>query len=278
MNSKTDSKMSETNAISPQPGRSFANRVQRVTTDEPFHWLAAGWSDFRAALGASVGYGLIFVVAGLVLTGSLLATDLIYLFFPLATGFMLVGPLLTIGFYAISRDLERGEPPSFTRAMLALRSNPAPLFYVGLALLYLFLLWMRLEQLVFALSFPTTVGLDLRSLVDATLFTPGGQMFMAISLPMGAVIAALTFTGGAFSLPLLLDRPVGMVEAVATSWTAVVTNLPAMAVWAVMLVLLTAAGMGAGFIGLAVTLPLAGHATWHAYRAVIRPDRSEPGG
>jgi uncharacterized membrane protein len=79
----------------------------------------------------------------------------------------------------------------------------------------------------------------------------------------------LTFAAGAFALPLLLDRQAGMVEAVATSWTAVMTNLPAMAVWAAMLVLLTAAGMAAAIVGLAVTLPLAGHATWHAYRAVV---------
>jgi uncharacterized membrane protein len=44
-----------------------------------------------------------------------------------------------------------------------------------------------------------------------------------------------------------------------------------MAVWAAMLVVLTVAGMAIGFVGLVVTLPLAGHATWHAYRAVIRP-------
>ncbi len=266
--------MSESHVISPQPHRPFADRVRQVSTEEPFRWLAAGWSDFRAAFGASLAYGLIFVVAGLVLTAALFVADMMYLFFPLAAGFMLIGPALTTGFYAISRDLEQKKAPSFAGAVLAFRVNPGPLSYVGLALLCLLLLWLRLAQLVFALSFPSTVGPDLQSLVDAAFFTPDGQVFVAISLAMGAVIAALTFAGGAFSLPLLIDRPVGMVEAVATSWTAVMMNLPAMAVWAVTLVLLTAAGMAAGIIGLALTLPLAGHATWHAYRAVIRPDEA----
>jgi uncharacterized membrane protein len=102
--------------------------------------------------------------------------------------------------------------------------------------------------------------MDLASLVDATLFSEGGRLFVAISVIIGAIVAALAFAGGAFALPLLLDRPIGMVEAVPTSWTAVTMNLPAMAVWAVVLVVLTA-GMGAGLVGLAVTLPLAGHAT-----------------
>ena len=83
-------------------------------------------------------------------------------------------------------------------------------------------------------------------------------------------MATLAFTLGAFSLPLLLDRKVGIFEALVTSAVAVVLNARAMAVWAALIVLFTGAGLAAGYIGLAVTLPLIGHATWHAYRAVIR--------
>jgi len=264
--------MSDSQVAPSAPRRPFADRVRQVTTDEPFRWLAAGWADFRRAPGVDIAYGLIFVAAGLALAAALAAANMIYLFVPLAAGFMLVGPAATLGFYAVSRDLERGARPSLGRALLAFRVNPAPLFYIGLALLYLLLLWVRLAQLAYALSFTGTLGTDLRSVLDATLFTGDGRAFLAISVVMGAVMAALTFAGGAFALPLVLDRPVGMVEAVATSWTAAMASVPAMLVWAVMLVLLTAAGMAAGFVGLAVTLPLAGHATWHAYRAVIRPE------
>jgi uncharacterized membrane protein len=104
------------------------------------------------------------------------------------------------------------------------------MLYVRLALLSLFMVWLRRAQLVLAMTFPSTIGPD---------------------------------------APLLLDRPVGMAEAVARSWTPAATNGPAMAVWAVLLVALTTAGMAEGFV--AVTLPLAGYATWRAYRAVIDP-------
>jgi uncharacterized membrane protein len=263
--------MAQTDVASAYPVRPFAGRVVPVAVGAPLTWLAAGWRDLWASPGASLAYGMIFVLAGMVLTVALLAVNMIYLFVPLATGFLLVGPAATLGFYAISRDLEAGRQPTFAGALLAYRSNPGPMLYVGFALLSLFLVWLRLSQLVFALTFPSAIGFDAQSLVHATLFTGDGQIFLAITLAMGAVMAALAFAGAAFALPLLLDRPVGMVEAVATSWTAVVMNLPAMVVWAVLLVVLTAAGMAVGFIGLAVTLPLAGHATWHAYRAVIRP-------
>src|SRR5690242_16709099 len=117
-------KMSESRAISSPSGRPFAARVRHVTTDEPIRWLAAGWSDFRAAAGASFAYGFVFVAAGVVLAAALLAANMMYLFLPFATGFMIVGPALTIGFYAISRDLERAQTPSFARAVLAFQANP----------------------------------------------------------------------------------------------------------------------------------------------------------
>jgi len=262
--------MSDAEASAPLPAQPFAARIRPIATDEPFRWLAAGWNDFRRASVVSLSYGLVFVAIGLALTGALFAADMVYLFLPLATGFMLIGPALTIGFYAISRDLADGRAPGLGRAIAAFRANPGPLFSLGLVLLILFVLWMRFSALAFALAFPLRVGADLQSLMNAMLFTGGGQTFAIVTALLGAGFAALVFAGGAFALPMLLDRPTGIVEAIATSWLAVTTNLRAMAVWAAILVLLTAAGMAAGMIGLAVTLPLAGHATWHAYKAAIR--------
>ena len=81
---------------------------------------------------------------------------------------------------------------------------------------------------------------------------------------------AIAFAFGAFSLPLLLDRRMGLLEAGVTSAVAVVINARAMAVWAGLIVLFTVAGLALGYVGLVVTLPLVGHATWHAYRAVLQ--------
>jgi uncharacterized membrane protein len=263
--------MAQTDVAAPYPGRPFADRAAHVAATAPLAWLAAGFRDFRAAFGTSLAYGMVFVLAGIALAVALLAANMVYLFVPLATGFMLVGPAATLGLYAISRDLEAGRQPSLGNALQSFRANPGPMLYVGAALLGVFMVWLRLAQLTYALAFQNTIGLDVHSLLYATLFTGEGRAFLAITMVMGGVMAALVFAGAAFALPMLLDRPVGMAEAVATSWTAVGANLSAMVVWALLLVALTAIGMAAGFVGLAVTLPLAGHATWHAYRAVIRP-------
>ena len=111
----------------------------------------------------------------------------------------------------------------------------------------------------------------MQSLLNATLFTINGLAFVTLFVVLGAAMAALVFAGGAFALPMLLDRRIGMYEAFATSFRAVTLNLRTMMLWAAMLVVLTVAGMATFFIGLVVTLPLAGHATWHAYGAVFGP-------
>jgi uncharacterized membrane protein len=127
--------------------------------------------------------------------------------------------------------------------------------------------------MIFAICFPFTT-LDMQALLNATLFTRDGITFLVVGSIVGAGMATIAFTLGAFSLPLLLDRKVGIFQALVMSAVAVVMNARTMAVWAGLVVLFTAAGLACAYVGLVVTLPLIGHATWHAYRAVIRPEVS----
>jgi uncharacterized membrane protein len=81
---------------------------------------------------------------------------------------------------------------------------------------------------------------------------------------------------------MLVDRKADAVTAVVTSVNAVLRNKPAMVVWAACIVLAVAPGFALLFIGrehcaglawimvgLGVTLPLIGHATWHGYRETV---------
>lgn len=247
----------------------FAEHVNRVGIEQPFRWLALGWRDFLAAMPQSLAHGALFVVAGFVLTVGLAWLGLTYLIAPLMVGFLLVAPGLTVGFYAISRRLAQGDRPGFCLALAAWRDNPAPLFALGLMQVMFLVVWMRFAALIFALSFPESM-LSVQDMLDATLFTPSGLTFLATGTVVGAGLATIAFAFGAFSLPMLLDRRAGVLQAVVTSAVAVALNPRPMAVWAALVVLFTAAGLALGYIGLVVTLPLIGHASWHAYRDTIR--------
>ncbi len=57
--------------------------------------------------------------------------------------------------------------------------------------------------------------------------------------------------------------------AIATSWTAVQINWKPMVLWAALIAFFTGVGLATFFVGLAVSLPLIGHASWHAYRDLV---------
>jgi uncharacterized membrane protein len=253
----------------PAPSLPYADRVRSVSSDQPFHWLAAGWRDFMTAPAASIAYGLLFVVIGVALTYILWRTENIYMLLPLAAGFVLLAPLVSMGFHAIARDIEQDRQPSFSRALFAWQENAGSMVNAALAFMFMFLLWLRLSEIVFALTFPPTATFDVRGLLNATFFTTGGLQFLALFLALGACMAGLTFMGGAFAMQMLLDKDVSMAQAIATSFTASVMNFRTMIVWAALVAILVAAGMALFYVGLAITLPLVGLASWHAYRDVI---------
>jgi uncharacterized membrane protein len=266
--------MSEHSAPALRSALPFAEQVRVVGSEQPFRWLAAGWRDSRAAGLVSLMHGLIFVLAGFALTYGLVAVGLTYLIAPLIAGFMLVGPALTVGFYAISRELEAGHAPRAADALGAWKANKAPLLGLGLMLVMFLVVWMRFAALIFAIFFPFA-PLDVQALLNAALFTRDGITFLIVGSIVGAGMAGIAFTLGAFSLPLLLDRRVGLLQALVISAVAVVVNARTMAVWTALIVVFTAAGLACAYVGLAVTLPLVGHATWYAYRAVIRPEADQ---
>jgi uncharacterized membrane protein len=210
-----------------EPGTSgvlpYQDRINIVAVDGIFLWLGAGWRDFKAGGMVSAGYGLIFVFAGILLTVGLFLADLEYLIALMICGFLLLGPALTVGFHAISRDLERGERPSLARALGSWRANPAPLLGMGLALVLFMIVWARLAVMIFALTFPY-ISADPQSILNALLFSFEGYIFLGLGTAVGAVLAILAFMGGVASLPIMLDQGTGFMEAVVTSFVAVALN------------------------------------------------------
>ena len=260
--------MSETFSVFPAP----RPQIKRVPLDRPWVWLAAGWRDLVAMPGISLLYGLVPVVAGWLAVLLMLWLDLPYLVLPISAGFFFVGPFIAVGLYEASRRREAGEAVDGGTALLAWRRNPDQIALMGLLLLLFHLAWMRAAQLLFALfGWQAVPSWD--RFLDLVWYSSRSLPFLAFGVACGAVLAAIAFAIGAFSIPYLLDRrSSNMFEAIATSVAAVRLNPRPMALWAALIVLLVVLGMVPGLIGLVVTLPLVAYATWHAYRDVVRFD------
>lgn len=263
--------MSDTVAVfrAPQP------RIRRVPVDRPWAWLVAGWGDLVAHPALALACGLVPVVAGWLAIVLLVWLDMPYLVLPLGAGFFFVGPFLAVGLYEISRRREARLPLDAAVVFGAWRRNPDQLALMGALLLFVHLVWMRVAQLLIAVF-------EWRSLpswdrfADLVWFSSRSLPFLATGIACGALLAVVVFAIGAFAIPYLLDRrEANLFEAVATSVAAVRVNPQPMALWAVLIGILVAAGMVPGLIGLAVVVPVIGHATWHAYRdIVVFPEQS----
>lgn len=240
-------------------------RIRKVSTAAPFRWLLAGWQDFRAAKVLALSYGILFAGISLAITVGLALAEQGYLIAPMWGGFFIVGPALAVGMYQVSRMLERRETPGFAAAFMAWRRNGYHVMTAGAILMLFMMIWVRIAVIVFALTFPY-VSLTFSAMLEQALFTTEGWGFLAFGTAVGAVFAAVAFTAGAISLPAMLDRKIDIFSAVTLSAVAVFRNPKPMAVWAAVIVTVTAAGIATAYIGLAVALPLVGFASWHAYR------------
>jgi uncharacterized membrane protein len=238
----------------------------------PFDWLRLAWRDFRAAPRQSLTYGAIVVLLSAALAYVTLRWGGYWELLALVSGFILVAPLVAVGTYSISEQLERGVRPSLRRCFIEERRAFGNLMIFALMLMVVFLVWWRAAS-----------GIHIFFPVDMT--TPDWRaylQFFGIGSVVGSLFALIVFAAAAFSLPMLVDRECDSITAVLTSANAVLRNKPAMAVWAAMIVIAVAPGFALLLIGrergaefapvmllLGLTLPLIGHATWHAYRATI---------
>ncbi len=261
--------------------------IRGITLDQPLKWLVRGAQDMRRGGWLSVLHGLLPAAFGGLLM--LLARDRFWLLAGAFSGFLVVAPVLATSLYAMSRAIERGEPVNlqltlntwtdWQHSRFAVRGGYWSLVRFGMLLALAGTGWVLTSAALITLLAPQPINTPVEFLRHVVL-APGHYVF-ELWLTMGGLLAAPIFASSVIAMPLLLDRRVDVLEAVLTSWQAVLTNPVTLAFWAALIMLLTLIGLGT-LLGLVVVLPVLGHASWHAYRdlvdASLLPERTPPKG
>jgi len=246
--------------------------VRKITPADLKEALAKGFDDFWAMPSHLVFLGLIYPILGVCLAALTFSNNALPLLYPLASGFALVGPFAGIGLYEISRRRELGLSTSWQDAFDVLKSPSIPsIIALGVVLLVIFLVWLTTARLLYQSIFGYAVPTSLAGLINQVLTTSEGMRLIAMGNILGFVFAVAVLSISVISFPLLLDRDVGVAVAVYTSVKAVVMNPFTMALWGLIVAAALLVGSIPLFVGLAIVMPVLGHATWHLYRRVVEP-------
>lgn len=239
--------------------------VRRVAVDRPFVWLRLGWRDFMRTPWASILHGIVVAAGGAAIF--IAGLEHWYLLPGAFSGFVLVGPILATGLYEQSRLLSRGKRPTFADAVHAWQRGTRPLVWLGLLLAVAGTLWVLVSAGLFALFVKAPIE-DARAFLRYAVRAQGDFLFM-LWLAAGGLGAAIVFAATAVSPPLLLGRVVSLRSAILTSVRAVGENPLALALWATIIMIAMALSIATAMLGFIVTVPVLGHATWHAYRDLV---------
>ena len=241
-------------------------QVAHVAPLRPVHWLKLGWEDLRHNPAPSIAHGLLLVGVGWLML--LFFSAQIDLLAAAVSGYLLVGPIFGAVFYELSRRRAAGQAATFDASLDGALRNGKRLVHLGLVLAVLAILWVLLSGLLFERAFGGIVP-SVQDNFYQTIVDWGSPKFFVTYLALGAVFALLAFSLAAVAAPMIFDRGVDTNKAMLTSLKVVGANPAAMAVWAGLIAALTAVGFASFLLGLAIVLPLLGHATWHAYRDLI---------
>jgi uncharacterized membrane protein len=265
--------MTQTDMIVPMPPAKELPAVREISLQDLKEVLLKGVDDFRAMPTHVVFLCLIYPIIGLLLGRMAFGYNILPLLYPLAAGFALVGPIAAIGLYELSRRREMGLDTSWRHAFDVFRSpSLTSIALLGGLLLLIFIVWVAIAHHLFVRTFGYSEPASLSAFVEQILTTPKGHYLIVVGNLVGLVFAILVLEIGVVSFPLLLDRNVGAPVAMATSVRAVASNPVVMAAWGLIVAAALAVGFLAALVGLAIVVPILGHATWHLYRKVVAPD------
>jgi uncharacterized membrane protein len=244
--------------------------VRTIAVADLCEALSFGFADFWEAPSHMVFLSLIYPAVGVLLGRLLIGADVAPMLLPLAAGFALIGPFAAVGLYELSRRREHGLPVNWKNAFDVWHSpSRDALLSLGVLMTLLLIAWMAVARGLFVFFIGDVETESVADFLDILIASPDGLTLLVVGSFAGLLFSVFALAIGVVSIPLLLDRPVGVAVAVHTSIRAVMANPAIMALWGLIVTAALTIGALPVFVGLSVVMPVLAHATWHLYRRVV---------
>ncbi len=244
--------------------------VRKIGMADIGYAIRHGIDDFATFRSDVIFLCLLYPVIGLAMVWMAFQNELVHHIFPLMSGFAILGPIAAVGLYELSRRREMGMEPTWGDALALIRApSMGAVLVFGVYLLALFSVWMLTAHVIYLSTMASAQPTDALQFFRDAVMTESGQQMMLIGIPVGAAFAVVALSIGVVTVPLLLDRDVGVPVAIATSLKVVAKNPVVTLVWGAIIAVSLAVASVPFLLGLVVVMPILGHASWHLYRRAV---------
>jgi uncharacterized membrane protein len=239
--------------------------VHRVPASRAFVWLSRGLDDLLRHPLASLAYGAMVSLLGMVIFAY---SRHPFLVAAVASGFLLVGPVLTAGICELSRRHDVGEQATFGHSLQVLARQREPLLGFSGVLCLVAVVWLGLSMAMLELMTGDAAP-GLASTVWGDVLAQLSPLQVQVYIGVGAVLALTVFALSVVTVPMIIDRHVTAGSAMRMSLRVARRDPGAMLLWGLLIVALVGIGFASNLLGMLVIFPLLGHATWYAYRDLV---------
>ena len=247
--------------------------LRKIGPRDCFAALREGLDDFVATPTHVAFLGLFYALGGIALAALSSFGNTLQLVFPFAAGFALVGPFFAVGLYELSRRRERGLPTALHDAFAVFRSPALPsIVALGFYLFVIFALWIGVAEFLYVQLYGPNPPAAALPFLEDVLTSSRGWLLILLGGLIGLCFATLALCISVISFPLMLDRDVGLAPAMVASMRLARENPGAIALWGLIVAAALVIGSLPLFLGLALVMPVLGHATWRLYRRAVQRD------
>ncbi len=232
--------------------------------------LREGYADFNERPSLGFFLALIYPLFAVILTVYLLNDSVDHLLYPVVSGFTLLGPIVCVGLFSMSRSRGDGGDPGWRAAFEFVHTSSfAPILALSLMMMLLYVAWLFMAQFLYTGQFGAFAPMSFGELVEQLFVTRHGLALLIYGTALGMIFSFVALAVSVVAFPLALDKPVTAATAVAVSVKAVVANFRVMIAWGMIVVALLIVGSVPFLIGLGAVLPILGHSTWHVYKSIV---------
>lgn len=244
-------------------------QVKELPRDAHWQWFADGWKSFKQSYISSIKVSSVLVLVSLLSVFTLHETGLGSLI-PIFMGiYMIIAPMYAARIYRLSSYSEKTTNIVNFKDNPIRAKSPSQIAFIGFVLSLFSLAFIQLSMTIYGITLGRSTIVSEEDFLKFISSNINGEIMALGVMALGAFISAIVFSISLLSIPMVYDKKIDAISAMAFSAKTVLKNPVPMFSLAFSIVLLMGISAFFLFIPLLAVFPFLAHTSWKAYKASI---------